>query len=330
MNKERLKRIISQFNNKRIAVVGDLILDTYIWGKAERISQEAPVPVLQVGKKTHSLGGASNVMRNISSLGAKCFAFGVVGNDANGTELLSLLEKNNVITDFVQSSNERQTIEKQRILAGNQQLLRIDYEKIDEISDDIRKRIILGIEEIAEGLDCIIIEDYAKGLLNDDIMRKIVRIAQRHQIPIGLDPHPTKRYEIKGLTFSTPNRNEAYAIAGVSKDEMLNPEQKLKSLQTVAQKLIKKWQTENLLITLGADGMALFNRNCDCKLIPTQAKEVYDVTGAGDTVIAVFALALVSNANTFEAAQMANHAAGIVVGRIGTSTVSSQELLQMC
>ncbi len=321
MKTERLKKIVSNFSSKRIAVLGDLILDSYIWGKTERISQEAPVPVVQVKERTYSLGGASNVMRNVGALGASCHAFGILGDDLSGARVIELLAKSSVSTECIIRNPEISTIEKQRVIASNQQLLRIDYEKPEEVKDKFRQRLLSKLERISGQLDCIIIEDYAKGLMNSGFANEIVKIAEKNGIPAGLDPHPSHDLAVEGIEFATPNRKEALAISGV-KDCGASAD-----LRQVACKLISKWKTNHLLITLGADGMELFDSKARSTHIPTRAREVFDVTGAGDTVIAIFALAMVSGASPVEAAQLANHAAGIVVARIGTSFVTPDELV---
>lgn len=330
MNREKIKNIIASFKGKKIAVIGDMILDVYIWGSATRISQEAPVPVVCARKKTMSLGGAANVMRNISSLGGTAIAFGAVGTDDNGDRLLSLLDESSIVSNYVKRSSDRETIEKQRIIAGNQQLLRIDYEKNEAFASDIRNKIISEISEMLKHkeLDAILFEDYAKGLIGEEMVLKILAVANETGIPVGLDPHPSHLINAKGFAFATPNRAEAYALSGTYYRDSIGSDEKDEQLRQVARKLIEIWDTKNLLITLGADGMAVYDRNHECVKIPTMAKEVYDVTGAGDTVIAAFALAMLGGAKPYEAAEIANHAAGIVVGKIGTAAVSSEELIE--
>lgn len=330
MDRKRLSKILGNAAGREIAVIGDLMLDVYVWGKATRISQEAPVPVVQVRKQTETLGGAANVMRNITSLGGKAKAFGVVGSDSAGQRLRDLIKGHGIDESFVITDPARSTTQKQRIIAGSQQLLRIDYEKAESLSEAIRIRIAEGlISDIYKGnVHAIIFEDYAKGVLNKGLLQEIIRVAKRKGVITALDPHPSQPFEAKGLTLMTPNRAEAFAISGTYCKEPARPVEKDKVLADVASKIMKSWEPEYLLVTLGADGMALFNPRMKCLVVPTRAREVFDVSGAGDTVIASFVLALLGGAGPAEAAEISNHAAGVVVGKIGTASVSQAELFQ--
>lgn len=315
---------------KRVAVVGDLILDCYVWGKVTRISQEAPVPVVHAKRKTYSLGGASNVMRNITSLKGKVAAFGVVGDDENGKTLRSLMNENGIETEhLLVDTSGRLTIEKQRIMAGPQHLARVDYEDLTPVSSDIRSRIVCELTSmiVSDSVDAVIFEDYAKGLIDHELMTSIVGALREKNVFVALDPYPTHKLNIKGLSLMTPNRSEAYALAGMTASEESPHPTKDRSLHEVAAKIQAEWGPKMLLITLGADGMALFEKGKDMVHIPTRAKEVFDVTGAGDTVIAVFVMAALGGATGSEAAEISNQAAGIVVGRIGTASVTPSELL---
>lgn len=329
MEKKRAEQIIKSFQGKRIAVIGDLILDVYIWGKVERISPEAPVPVVLVKNKTFSLGGASNVMRNIVSLGGKALAFGILGNRESGSLLLSMMQEGGIDTKNVIIDSKYITIEKQRIFAESQQLARIDHEDKGSISNSLIKRItnklIQNIQQ--NNIDAIIIEDYAKGLITDEVMEKILEKAKSKKIPVALDPHPSHKINAKGFTLMTPNQTEAFTLASVYLKELTYPIEKDKNLLEVVKKLNKNMDVHYLLVTLGAKGMALFEKNKKPVHIPTKAKEVFDVTGAGDTVIAVNMLSLLGGASGIEAAEISNHAAGIVVGRVGTSSIMRRELL---
>lgn len=331
MKKERLNNIIEAFNGKNVAVIGDLMLDVYVWGKASRISQEAPVPVVLVNKKTSCLGGASNVMRNVATLGGSVKAFGVVGNDENGQLVRSLLADYSIDASSVFTDPARQTIEKQRVIAGTQQLVRIDYENTVPVDDSLRARIVEGLIDMIEKkeIDAVIFEDYAKGLLDSATMDRISAAAKKAGIISALDPHPDHPNQVSNLTLMTPNRMEAFGLAGVYiRKEDGAPVKCDEQLQEVARKLKETWAPEYLLITLGAQGMALFEKKGGFFAIPTIAREVFDVSGAGDTVIAAFTLALLGGATAAEAAEIANHAAGVVVGKIGTVTVTIEELFE--
>jgi D-beta-D-heptose 7-phosphate kinase/D-beta-D-heptose 1-phosphate adenosyltransferase len=326
-----IENTIAKFRNAKIAVFGDLMLDVYIWGKAVRISQEAPVQVVQVKKQEYSPGGASNVIRNLSAHGAEVHAYGAIGNDEFALKLIKLLEKERAITDGIRFLKDRGTVRKERVIAGTQQLLRIDYEETEDLKSPIRDSIVNDIlDKIKKRqFDAVIIEDYAKGLVNAESVEKIAGSCSKAGIICGLDPHPSHPFNVKGITYMTPNRQEAFALAGVFCPEKSLPPSSDPNLRNVAKKLTAKWQPRELLITLGADGMALFDKkNRVPKIIPTKAREVFDVSGAGDTVIAIYTLSLVAGAGKEEAAEIANHAAGVVVGKIGTATASPNEIIE--
>lgn len=329
MNKSFLKTIFSSMIGKKIAVIGDLMLDSYIWGKVTRISPEAPVPVVHVKKKTYCLGGAANVMRNISSLGGEAIAFGILGTQPTGNQLLELIKENKINSSYIAIDKDYLTIEKQRIMAESQQLARVDYEDKETIPEYLHDYITTKIIELINSgkIDAVIFEDYAKGLITSEMMSEILSVANKKGVVSSLDPHPSRRLNFKGITLATPNQNEAFALAGVYNKELIYPPIDDPSLKEVAGILKKEWEVEQLLVTLGAKGMALYEKDKIPIHIPTKAKEVFDVTGAGDTVIATYTLALLGGATGHQAAEISNQAAGIVVGRIGTSAVTQEELL---
>lgn len=328
MDIERLKEIINLFENKKIAVVGDLMLDVYIWGKATRISPEAPVPVVRVTKKTACLGGAANVMRNVVTLGGQVKAFGVVGNDADGGEVKDMLDGYGIESKSVYTDLQRKTTQKQRVIAGTQQLLRIDYEDTDPVDGKFRASIVADLLELIESsaIDAIIFEDYGKGMLNEEMLNAVVKAAAPKGIVTSLDPKPGHLMNVKGLTVIKPNRSEAFAMAAKFAKDGSMPVAEDEDLKAVAETLMAEWEPVYLLISLAAQGMALFRKDTPMVVIPTRAREVFDVSGAGDTVISAFTLALTVGASGIEAAEIANHAAGIVVGKVGTVTVSADEL----
>ena len=328
MKLKRFQETVDRFLGKRIAVVGDLMLDSYIWGKVSRISPEAPVPVVHAQKKSSSLGGAANVMRNIVTLGGEVEAFGLIGKDSAGEKILEHFSDYKICTGGIEISAERPTTEKQRVIAGPQQLLRIDFEDTSRVPESARQGIVKSLlAKIADDtIDAIIFEDYGKGLLTENMIAKIVAAANEKNILTALDPKPGHPMRVKGLTVLKPNRREAFAMANKVYAERVDPVTGDQALIKVSEILLDKWAPEYLLISLSSQGMAMFRHGHSPVVIPTLARDVYDVTGAGDTVIATLMLAMAAGSSPVEAAEIANHAAGIVVGQVGTVTVSAAEL----
>ena len=318
MKKQRLLEILEKFNNVKIAVVGDMMLDDYIIGVVERISPEAPVPVVRVVEEKFVLGGAANVVSNLAALGAKTISYGVVGNDFNGERLIQTLKEKGIDISGIIKSEERPTIVKRRIIGGHQQLLRIDWEDNKNISIEQENEIIEGIRKNIGELDAIILSDYDKGVLTERVAKEIIKIAKENGKIVTVDPKPKNAKNYKGATSMTPNRKEAMECMGLDK---------IKDVYQLGKDLKEKLNLSNLLITRSEEGMSLF-LNEEIKNIPTYAKEVYDVTGAGDTVISVFTLAAATGVDWHEAAKIANTAAGVVVGRVGTSTVTKEEIIE--
>ena len=320
----KVEKILNAFSGQCLAVVGDVMLDKYVWGSSNRISQEAPVPVVLVKKETYVPGGAANVARNVLSLGGSASIFGVIGDDIEGVQLSQCLVNDGVDTCTLLKSKSRATTVKTRVLAGNQQVVRIDREETDDVSRGERRNMLKTLEAVLKSgkINAVILEDYAKGLFSKSFMEAVVELCRKYKVMSALDPHPRNPYNIKGLTFMTPNRNEAFALAGVKYASGCGNPLQDAPLLNVASRLMRKWQPQYLLITLGAEGMALFSKDKSKPLhIPTQARQVFDVSGAGDTVMATMMLALMSGASPDVAAQIANQAAGIVVGRVGTSAI---------
>lgn len=323
-----LEHMVHRFRDCRVAVVGDMMLDRYIWGHASRISQEAPVPVVRVDRETYAPGGAANVVRNITSLGAKALAFGVVGEDEHGSRLVEWLQRSGVDTRAVLATAARQTTVKTRVFAGSQQVVRVDREDTSAIDEALQQRLTSALaEKMRDGdIDAVILEDYAKGVLTAELVRGVVRVARDCGVLVALDPHPGHAFRVKGLRLMTPNRMEAFALAGLYHDVGRMPLEEDTRLLEVGRKLIESWEMELLLITLGSDGMALFSSDAAPEHVPTRAREVFDVSGAGDTVMATFVLSLLAGSAPIQAARIANHAAGLVVAEVGTAAVSAQEL----
>jgi len=310
---------VSKFKDCRVLVIGDLMIDEYLWGDVNRISPEAPVPVVAVKKEESTLGGSGNVINNLAALGAKVFAAGVIGTGKNGNMLIKRLRYLAVDAGGVIQEHGRPTTRKTRIIAAHQHVLRIDRETKKEISSETMNKIAWFIEKVIIKTDAVIISDYGKGLITKALMKKVVALAKKHGNIIIADPKGLDYSKYSGVTLITPNRKEAALAAGV---EITNNS----SLMTAGAKIIDCAGIEKLLITCGKDGMALFERDKKPYMIRAEARQVFDVSGAGDTVVAVLALALASGASFKASAAVANTAAGIVVGKVGTATVSVKEL----
>ena len=327
MNKQDLLNTLSAMTSGKVAVVGDLMLDRYIWGHAHRISQEAPVPVVRVSKTNDAPGGAANVAGNILGLGGAATIFGTVGDDAEGDRLETILRERGADVSGIVRTADRPTTVKTRVIANHQQVVRIDaensLEQAPNVVEKLENRILAGIE--SGDFQGIVFEDYAKGLLTQPFIQRVLDTARANGIVCALDPHPSHPFEVHGLHLITPNRAEAFGLAGAYYRDGVLPLEKDSALLEVGRKLQTDWNANNLLITLGGDGMALFAES-GVTHIPTRAREVFDVSGAGDTVTAAFVLALLAGATPVQAAHLSNFAAGIVVAKVGTTPVSAQEL----
>lgn len=314
-----LRQYLQRFPQASILVIGDLILDHYIWGHVSRISPEAPVPVVHVDSESLKLGGAANVFNNILALGGKADLCGVIGSDETGRLLLKELGSKRSGRGGIVIDHERPTTRKSRVIAHNQQVVRYDVEQRDELKKSLQQRILRYVESRARELSCLVVSDYAKGVVTTTLMSELTRLASLRRIPVVVDPKVEHFGYYKGATVITPNHLEATQAAGVHGDND----------QTIDQAgaiIRQRLGCESVLITRGEKGMSLYEADGVSWHIPTQARQVYDVTGAGDTVIGTLALALSTGAPMREAAQLANQAAGIVVGMVGTATVSAQQL----
>ncbi len=312
-------RVTSRFSGVKILVVGDIMMDRFIWGKVSRISPEAPVPVVLVEKETFLLGGAANVVNNIHALNGKVSLCGVIGKDETGQRILKELRQKGVDVRGILMEEGRQTTTKTRIVAHQQQVVRIDRESTDSLKASTVRDLSRFIRANLKDFDGIILSDYGKGLLCRELIRRVILQAHETKKFVMVDPKLKNFFSYRGATVITPNTAEASAAAGISIVD-------LPSLKRVGRSLLKRLRCEVLVITRGEEGMALFEPEGEPYLVPTVAKEVYDVTGAGDTVIGTMALAMAAGAGVKEAATFANHAAGIVVGKVGTATVSREEL----
>ena len=317
MNKERLLEIISNFRKVNVAVIGDLMIDDYIIGSVERISPEAPVPVVSVKEERFVLGGAGNVINNLATLGVKTYCYGVIGDDIDGDRLKKSLKLLGVNTDGLIRSEDRPTIVKRRILGGNQQLLRIDWEDPTNINGILEETILSNLKANIENIDAIILSDYDKGVLTERVAKEAIKLARKYGKIVTVDPKPSNIMNYVKASSMTPNKKEALECAKLPKGT---------DIDTVGTTIREKLQLDNLLLTRSEEGVSLYDSEGVAN-IPTFAKEVYDVTGAGDTVISVYTLAKAAGASWTEAARIANTAAGVVVGKIGTSTVTKEEII---
>ncbi|HOW87198.1 MAG TPA: D-glycero-beta-D-manno-heptose-7-phosphate kinase [Candidatus Omnitrophota bacterium] len=320
--KRRFLEILEGFKEARILVIGDFILDQFVWGSVKRISPEAPVPVVKVERESYMPGGSLNVANNIRSLKGQVFPCGVVGRDLFGRMLVKVMRQQGIETGGVVYDPMRPTSLKTRVIAHSQQVVRFDREKTDDVSQTDLHKILKFVRENIRQMDVVILEDYGKGVMQPFLLREIVRLAKKFKKPVLVDPKEKHFVYYQGVTCITPNRSEAYiGYERTHKSFYKTPE-----LETVGWGLMKKLKLDSVLVTLGEDGMALFEKNKKLTRIPTAAREVYDVSGAGDTVIATLALALAAGAKMQEAAKISNLAAGIVVGKLGTATVAPEEL----
>ncbi len=316
-----LNNILEKFPQAKVLIIGDLILDRFIRGESKRISPEAPVPVVEVKDETYNLGGAGNVANNIISLGGTVSVAGVVGNDYPAEILIKELNKKNIDTGGIFTDKAIKTSIKTRVIAGHQQVVRFDKETVCELSPLMAEKIIQFINKKIPVSDAVLISDYGKGVVTQKVISEIIRLTKKHKKLVTVDPKIENFSRYKFVDCLTPNIYEAMDGMGVSK---IKSE---KDFENLGEKILKKLKCRSVLITQGENGMTLFEKG-KIYHIPTTAKEVFDVTGAGDTVISVLTLALSCGASLKEAAKIANYAAGIVVGKLGTAVVSSEELLK--
>lgn len=318
--KKAFLEIMGRFPRTKILVIGDFILDQFIWGSVDRISPEAPVPVVLVKKSDYMPGGSLNVAHNIHMLGGTVYPSGVVGRDLEGRMLLKVMRQREIETGGIAYDPARRTSLKTRIIAHSQQVVRFDRESAEDVKAEMIKKIVKFAESRIRQIDVIILEDYGKGVIQPALLKQILKLAKRHKKTVLVDPKEKNFAYYTGVTIVTPNRKEAYAAF-----QALH-HRKPVSLEEVGRGLIKAWKCRAVLVTLGEDGMALFEKDGQITKIPTAAREVYDVSGAGDTVIGVLALALAAGGKMRDAAKLANLAAGVVVGKLGTATVTKEEL----
>lgn len=324
MSAQALLDVVSRFPKAKVLVVGDIIIDHFLWGTATRISPEAPVPVVNVQREDLLLGGSANVLRNIVSLGGSGALCGIIGDDPMGKKTVALVEKLGASTEGL-VVGQRPTTVKTRVVAQGQQIVRFDREQTGQPSRGSLEGLLRYIEANLHSFDAVMVSDYAKGVVSEQLMIRLHQLlhATRHRenrpLPLVVDPKPSNLHCFVGATVITPNHHEAMQMAGMRIDDQ-------RSLLAAARHIRDDIGCDAVLITRGEAGMALLQGDDELTTIPTMAKEVYDVTGAGDTVAATLALALAAGCSMSEAAVLANHAAGVVVGKIGTACVSVAEL----
>lgn len=319
MRRSRVREICRAMRRARVAVVGDIMLDRYIWGSVDRISPEAPVPVVAVTDTTIRPGGAANVAWNLLSLGAKTSLAGVVGRDGSGDELKRLLKNKGLSPSSILSDSRRPTTEKIRIIAHNQQVVRADFEMVEPMRDPLLGKLLAAVRRAVAGADAVIVSDYGKGVVAGEVMDLVRALCRRRDVPFLIDPKEGHFSLYRGAFAVTPNKKEAGGFYNrrIRSDE---------DLAFVGTSLLRDLEAAAVLITRGEEGMTLFRTGVRPRHFPARASEVYDVTGAGDTVISVLAAGLAAGGSIHESIEIANAAAGIVIRELGTAAVTSAEL----
>ena len=319
MIESRLKTLIPKFEGKKILIVGDLMLDEHIWSKVNRISPEAPVVVADVIRISHVPGGCGNVAANVVSLGGYPLLVGIIGRDSSGDKLQRALRNLGIDTRHIITAGERPTTLKSRIIAGSQQVVRVDREEKNQVSDRLSRHILSVASRLIKKADAVIISDYGKGVLSASNCQQIIRLAKRARKPVLADPKGSNYSKYRGITIMTPNQLEAETATGI---KITDPE----SLEKAGQKLMRELKLPNLMITRGREGLSLFESGQKRFDIPAVPREVFDITGAGDTVIATLALGIASGAALHDAALLSNYAASVKVSKIATQPVYRMEL----
>lgn len=310
LSRQRIDELLNNISGKKIAVIGDVMIDRYIWGAVNRISPEAPVPVVEVESESVRLGGAANVANNIASLGAKPFLIGVVGDDSSGNEFRSTLLQQGTPHDGIITDASRPTTVKTRVIAHHQHVVRIDHEEKTDIGVEVQHLIFSALEKNIAHLDAIIIEDYNKGAIVKDLIHRIIALANARKKIITVDPKFNNFFEYKNVTVFKPNKKETEEALGKKIVSDLD-------VVSAGRNLLERLNAENVLMTRSEKGMSLIERNGNVSHVPTKARKVADVSGAGDTVIATLTTMLASGATVAEASVLANYAGGIVCGEVG-------------
>ncbi|MDW7681840.1 MAG: D-glycero-beta-D-manno-heptose-7-phosphate kinase [bacterium] len=321
ISRTKVKSLLDKFEGRRIIVLGDLMLDRYIEGGVSRISPEAPVPVVEVKSEFMRLGGAANVARNLASLGAVPISVGVIGKDQAGADFLSLMDEHKFMTDFIAADDNRPTVVKTRIIADGQQVVRADWESKQAVSQLVQQKILNFLKKNVPDSDAIIIEDYNKGLLSPELIKRTINLSRAHNKIITVDPKFSNFFQYKNVSLFKPNRKEIEAAFGI----LINSTH---DLETACLNLMERIGCKYLLVTLGERGMCLLDSKRNFSQIPTRAQKVHDVSGAGDTVISTLTLAMASGTDIKVAVSLANYAAGVVCGEVGVVPITPEKLLQ--
>jgi len=321
ISNKRLNDLKKGFDGKRIAVIGDMMLDGYFWGDVKRISPEAPVPVLEVEDEFFRFGGAANVALNIFTLGGIPVPVGAIGNDTYGSIFSSLIKEKNIESEGIIVDNDRPTTTKTRVIANNQHVVRIDKESKAYIGNKIESKIFSYLESILSKLDGIILQDYNKGILTPSLISKIITLANKKNILVTVDPKFDNFFEYKNVTVFKPNRKETETVLGIRiKSD--------KDISSAGRNLLKQLNSKYVLLTLGEGGIAVFEDGDKERRMPTKAIKVADVSGAGDTVISTLTIGLAAGADIYEACFLANYAAGIVCGEVGIVPIEKEILFK--
>jgi rfaE bifunctional protein kinase chain/domain len=323
----RVQQLLAAAQKSRVLVIGDIMLDQFIWGSVARISPEAPVPIVDFQRESFMPGGAANVARNLTVLDVNAELLGAVGADAAAENLRVLLRSQKIGCRSLVISANRRTSLKTRIVAHTQQVVRIDRESRDDLSPQLTDRLLAAIKKQLAKTHAVIVGDYGKGVVTQKLLNELKPLCRAHGVWLSLDPKPVHHLNLTGLSLITPNRKETFELAKIEDDTRDANPLADKNLMEATDRLLRELNPAVLLITLGELGMLLCQRGQKPFHIPTVAQEVFDVSGAGDTVIATFTLAVAAGASPVEAAILSNHAAGIVVGKVGTATASAEELL---
>jgi D-glycero-beta-D-manno-heptose-7-phosphate kinase len=328
MTAAQLQPYLEAFREKRVLVIGDIMLDRFLWGNVSRISPEAPVPIVHVTRESAYPGGAANVARNLAPFAKQVSLLGITGRDQHADQLIDLIKDTGVDTSGILQDAGQETIVKTRVISRSQHVVRIDRERPQGISESSLAEVWKWLDAQLDTLDAIILEDYAKGLITQTFVDALAVRLQGRNIIVTVDPNPGNPIQWKAATAVKPNRKEAFAAARMADPGEVSERELMAVLPTLAEKLFAQWETQQLLITLGEHGMAWLDKTgVKPYHTPTRAQEVFDVSGAGDTAIALFTLALAAGASGADAAELSNIASGIVVGKIGTATVTPEELL---
>ncbi len=321
ISREKIERLFENFQNKKILVLGDLMLDRYLWGVVSRISPEAPVPVVEIEREFARLGGAANVGNNVKALGGTPYLVGIIGDDNSGNEILSILSENQLPVEGIVRDPQRPTTVKTRVIAHHQHVVRTDREMRRPVAGDVLNRLRQALSRLIPRVDAVIIEDYNKGLIVEDIISFAIQTAKQFQKPVMVDPKFDNFFAYREVAVFKPNRKEAEEALGMRLTDR-------QQIERAGHLLFERLNPNCLMITLGEEGVAVFENPDQLLYVPTRARKVRDVSGAGDTVISTLAMALVSGAGFTEAASLANRAAGLVCEEVGIVPIDRDRLLQ--